>query len=267
MVAIQTYEVFRLRDGKYRALCDSPEEFRRAFQLHAKTRIVLLGTATDSALEKYWAYRRRDDAPRQIAKLNVECAIGPNFSFFLDAPRTDVLFNRKRQLLCLSELADAGINTVPHLNAVMPGDWEIWRQYLSRSDSVRFVAKEFQTGCKNRVEGVKAIECLARLQDQLGRELHPLAISGGQFTEEIATRFRTFSIIDSRPFMNAVFRQRAKIFAKGLKWIKDPTLPGIGVDEHIKANISAYASWVKARANRRFDPKSGNQQITHREAS
>lgn len=54
-------------------------------------------TAKDLPLERYWADRRCDQAPEQLDRLGVTLAIGPNFSHFLEVPRTDNLFNRERR--------------------------------------------------------------------------------------------------------------------------------------------------------------------------
>ena len=136
IVAIETYQVFRLVKGEYRAIAESPEELRKVFALHPKTQIVLRGTAEDSALERYWSYRRRDKAPAQLARLGILLAIGPNFSHFLDVPRTDNLFNRKRQLICLAEMQDAGLTVAPHLSACMPGDWAYWNRFFLSNSTI-----------------------------------------------------------------------------------------------------------------------------------
>ena len=139
IVALDTYELFRVVDGKYRTVADSPRELRARFALDPATKIVLRGTARDGPLERYWSYRRRDRAAEQLAGLGITLAIGPNFSHFLDVPRTDNLFNRKRQLICIGELHGAGLLTVPHLNAVAPGDWDFWSRYLATNPEVYIV--------------------------------------------------------------------------------------------------------------------------------
>src|SRR4051812_10466784 len=122
VVALDTYKVFRLVKDEYTALARNAEELRRAFCLAPSTRIVLRGTAKDPLLERYWSYRRRDRVAEQMARLAISLVIGPNFSHFLGLPRTDNLFNRKRQLICLGEMAAAGLSPVPHLSAAHPGD-------------------------------------------------------------------------------------------------------------------------------------------------
>ena len=247
VVAIETYQIFRKTGGRYTTIAHTPAELRRAFALDLNTRVLLRGTAGDAPLETYWSHRRRDDAPGQLAALGVDLAIGPNFSHFLDVPRTDNLFNRKRQLICLQELSEAGLSPVPHLSAVTSADWGFWREYLLRNDSVVYVAAEFQTGNKNKDEGLKVVRRMAWLQDQIGRSLHPLIVGGAQFLEEVAARFKSFTLVDSRPFMNAVKRQRFAGNGVAPRWVSAPTLPGVEIDALVAENVAGYSEWVGKR--------------------
>ena len=249
VVALDTYKVFRLAGEKYAALVSTDEELRRTFCLAPDTRIVLRGTAKDPLLERYWSYRRRDGVPEQMAELGVSLVIGPNFSHFLGVPRTDNLFNRKRQLICLGEISAAGMSPVPHLSAVQPGDWNFWRRYLGWNDTINHVAVEFQTGNKNRTEGRKVIDQLALVQDAVGRALHPLAIGGGQFVEYLASRFKRFSLIDSKPFMNAVNRHVFDRAAGKYPWRQCPTQNGQAIDHVLAQNLAGYAAWIEERGS------------------
>ncbi|MFZ1934472.1 MAG: DUF4417 domain-containing protein [Thermoguttaceae bacterium] len=244
VVAIETYEVFRLRRGQYRAIAEIPEELRKAFCLAPNVKILLLGTADDPALERYWENRRSDHAPRQLARLGVLAAIGPNFSHFLDVPRTDNLFNRKRQLICLGELHQAGICPIPHLSAVAPGDWRFWQQYLSKHTSINVVAVEFQTGNKNHTEGRKVLDRLALLQQQAGRSLHLVMIGGGQFVEYAARRFDRLTLVDSAPFMGAVWRHAFEDRVGRRAWRESFSLERQPLDDLLSSNIHDYSRWV-----------------------
>jgi hypothetical protein len=247
VVALDTYRVFRLNGGAYRAIADDAAELRRAFGLDPLTRIILRGTAQDAALERYWAYRKSHRAPEQMKRLGVSLVIGPNFSHFLDVPRTDNLFNRKRQLICLEEMAQVGLDVVPHLSGIVPGDWAFWRDYLRENGSVTYVAKEFQTGNKNPTQGRRAIDRLARLQDEVGRRLHPLIIGGGQFVEYVAARFAAFTLIDSEPFTRATRRRRFDRSAGKRPWTETWTLRGQPIDRIVAENIAGYAAWIEDR--------------------
>ena len=158
-----------------------------------------------------------------MADLGISMVIGPNFSHFLDVPRTDNLFNRKRQLICLAEMAAAGLNPVPHLNAVMPGDWVFWKDFLRSNASIRHVAVEFQTGNKRGIQGTKAILRLSRLRDELGRSLHPIVIGAAQFLTRLASEFDDFTLIDSAPFIKGVKRLAFDASKAGRAWVKKQT--------------------------------------------
>lgn len=248
VVALDTYQVFRLdKGGTYGPIADSAESLRKKFKLEPTTTIILRGTAKDRPLERYWRHRRRDGAPEKMSALGLSLVVGPNFSHFLDVPRTDNLFNRKRQLICLGEMAAAGLNPVPHLSAVMPGDWSFWKDYLRSNTSVRQVAVEFQTGNKRGVEGTKAVLKLSMLRDQLGRDLHPILIGGAQFLTRVASEFGDFTLIDSNPFMKGVKRMAFDASKAGRSWDPSPTRPGEPIDPLIAQNIAEYSTWVDRR--------------------
>ena len=213
---------------------------------------MLRGTAKDPKLELYWAHRRRDGAPQQLASLGTLAVIGPNFSHFLGVPRTENRFNRKRQLVCLEELCAGGLSTIPHLSAVMPGDWSFWREFLAERPSVTTVAIEFQTGNKGKTQGYKALENLALVQRDIGRALHPVIIGGGQFVDYVAGRFDRFTLMDGYPFMKAVMRQRF-VAKKGKRFVEPSySLERQPIDDLVSQNIDSYSEWVESKlASRR----------------
>lgn len=252
VVALETYQVFRLRDRKYRPLAGDGAQLRREFGLSPSTQIILRGTAKDHSLEQYWSYRRRDKSVEQMMTLDISLAIGPNFSHFLDVPRTDNLYNRKRQLICVDEMSKAGVFAVPHLSAVAPGDWRFWQWYLRQNETVLFVAVEFQTGNKNPTQGRSVIEHIAVLQDAVGRRLHPIVIGGTQFVRDFATRFDTFTLIDSCPFMKAVKRRKFENAEQRHRWAETYTLNDQGVDDIILRNIEGHRAWIEDRCSQTF---------------
>lgn len=250
VIGLNTYNVLRSRRGargEYRTLSDSPDGLRDAFLLSREAKIILRGVAQDAQLERFWENRVVSDAPQQLARLNIYGAIGPNFSHFLNVPRTDNLQNRRRQMLCLSELHSAGLATIPHLSATMPGDWRFWRGFLRSNPRIRYVAIEFQTGNKNRIQGQKAIDNLASVQKELGRPLHPMIVGGAQFVEYVAERFMRFTLFDSMPFYMAMHRFRFDLSQGKYPWREGFTLEGQPLDDHLQDNISGYAAWIDQR--------------------
>ncbi len=247
VVALDTYQVFKLKEDRFLAVAEEADGLRRAFGLASTTAVILRGVGSDRCLERYWEYRRKDAAAEQMSRLGLTLVIGPNFSHFLDVPGTERASNRKRQLLCLDEMMRAGLSPVPHLNAVQPGEWRFWRDLVKASPAIRFVAAEFETGNKAPAEGRKVIDHLADIQDALGRRLHPVVIGGTQFVEYIAGRFGQATFIDSTPFVKALHRQRFDLHEGFPVWEASPTLEGEGVEAILACNLAAYAAWIDQR--------------------
>ncbi len=250
VVALRTSDVLRLRRDDppgYRTAAKDAASLRRAFLIGPSSRIILRGVADDAPLERYWENRLFADAPGQLARLGVDGVIGPNFSHLLDVPRTDNLFNRRRQILCLDELQAAGLPVIPHLNAVMPADWRFWCGLLERNPTVRFVAVEFQTGNKHPVQGRKTIKHLASIQREIGRPLHPIIVGGGRFIEDVAAQFGRFTLMDSMPFAKAIRRQVFDRSAGNPCWGQGFRLVGQDVDDYLFGNVSGYSAWIAER--------------------
>jgi hypothetical protein len=248
-VALDTYEVVKLERERLEAVAQCPDSLRRTFGLAPDACVILRGVAGDRPLERYWSYRRRDGVPHRLARLGVTLVVGPNFSHFLDVPRHDNLFNRKRQLLCLAEFVAAGLNPVPHLNTAQPGDWRFWTRFLAANPSISVVAVEFETGNRSRRQGERVVKELVKLQQAASRRLHPLIIGGTQFLEGIAKEFLTATFVDSTPFMKTVYRQLfVSVSPTGKhRWRKSPTAPAESLDNLLAQNLRVYSDWLDQR--------------------
>lgn len=244
IVALDPYMIFGLRAGRYHAVLNEGVALRRHFKVADEAQIIFRGTAKDRFLERYWEYRKIDDVAGQVARLNVTLFIGPNYSLFLDVPRTDLLYNRKRQLLCLAELSQAGVSVAPNLSAVMPADWDFWSGYLRDNSQLVHVAVNFQTGYRSRTEGVKAINRVRRIQDEIGRGLSLLLIGGAQFVQDVAGRFASFTLIDSQPFQQSVHRRLFRPDQGRRRWEETWRLDGQPIDDIMQRNVEGYASLV-----------------------
>jgi len=251
LVSVTPYSLLGLKGGVYTAAATNAAALRTHLQLAPTARIILRGTDKDKPLEHYWTHRRFDRAPEQLAKLGVDLVIAPNFSHFVDVPKTHNLFNRKRQLICMEELGAAGLNVAPHLSEGDDGDWVYWRDYLADQPSVTHVAKEFQTGSKPLEIGLAALRQIESIQQRIGRALHPILIGGSRLTEHAAAMFERFTILDSRPFMGAIKRRSFRSKGRRPTWVSDPTLPRFGIDFLLYDNIDRYALSLAMRARSR----------------
>lgn len=247
-VALDPYVIFGLRNGTYRSIADDGAALRHHFKIASTTKIVLRGTAEDSDLERYWSYRKTDHVLEQMASLGISLVIGPNYSQFLDTPRTDSLFNRKRQLLCLAEMSQAGISVAPHLSALMPPDWVFWTEFLRSNDQLRHIALNFQTGNKNWNEGTKVIDKIQKIQDEIGRSLVLVLIGGGQFVQYAARVLGQFVLIDSEPFTKSHRRRLFQPDGVKRRWKETWSLTGQPIDHILQENVDGYSQWVKSRS-------------------
>lgn len=239
VVAIPLFQILRMRrDGSYGPRFSSAAELRRRFKLRPETQILLRGVDEDRMLERFWQYHRLCDVGGALAQLNVLGVTCPNFSFFTDATRFQVLRNRKRILLTCERLSARGVPMIPHLNALTEADWQFWTDFLIEHDEIEVVCKEFETGLKRGADGAEAYRQLVQLQEAVGRDLHPLLVAGGRFYSDAQRDFARATVMDSTAFMGAVNRQM--LVADGetkARWVKAPTPLGAPIDDHFDQNV------------------------------
>ena len=247
VVALPTFRVIRrLRGGRYGAHAMTAQELRQEFQLAPETSILLVSVALDKHLEAYWRYRNSYAVAEHLASLDVIGLTVPNFSFFSDAPRTHTLWNRTRMIRVAEELSQAGIGVAPHVNALTPADWEFWAQVLKSQPHIQHITKEFQTGLARKDAGLDQLDALRRLQDRVGRDLHPIAVGAARLAPELAKAFRCFTIVDSEPFMATMYRRG--LHSRGGKRpreLKEPTMLGTPLDAVLSHNLEVYDNWMQ----------------------
>jgi hypothetical protein len=233
----------RFKGRRYAPIGASAAEVRARLGVSDTTKILLLATGKDRPIESYWRWRRLHGAPDALAALGLSCAVAPNYSMFLEEPRPQHMFNRKRSLICASEWSAAGIGVVPYLQAVAPADWLYWETFLREHAEVTHVAKEFQTGLANPERGREAIDNLDRLQRLLKRRLHVVAIGAARFRGLLDERFDdSWTLIDSEPFMKAVKRRvAARVDGRRVRW-----MAALGQDagDLLFHNVGRYQEWL-----------------------
>lgn len=250
VVALPTAEVTRRRRrGGFGPRAETANALRDEFRVSRKTQVLLVSVGDDEPLEVYWELRKTHDTPTALAKLGLLGMTVHNFSFFLDAPRPHTLWNRYRMVRLAEELSDAGVPIVLHINELTAADRDFWVDLLRENQNMTYVAREFQTGNKSPEAGVESLSALRELQDRIGRDLHPIAVGGPQYVDVLARAFRHFTVVDSQPFMQTMFRQRIIVSPDGsCQWRKSPTNKGSPLDELLAYNIRRYGDALKVRA-------------------
>lgn len=246
IVALHLWKIFR-RDAKGHYVCRFRDgaELRAKYRLHPDTKILLSGVAIDRHLEIFWAQHRKADLAAQLARLGVCGITTPNFSFFTDVTGFQILRNLKRILLTAERLSAAGIKVSLHLNAITPQNWDFWCELLSLHPDSNVVTLEFQTGLATLDEGRKALFQVADLQQKLGRLLHPILVGGAKHYLDAEKLFSRFSVVDSRPFMEAQARNSLVRDPGGaFRWRKGGD-GGRFIDRIFEANLALYPEKLK----------------------
>lgn len=241
---ISLYDLFVQKGDNLVTKFDSADAVRDHFRLSRQTQFVLSGTGKDKYLERYWRHRKVNELAEFIGKLGVSLVLGMNYSSFLDVPRTDVMFNRKRQLMCLSELSEEGVSVAPHLSVTMPSDWDFWTAYLKSNSQISHVAFNFQTGYKQKAQGELALRMLRKVRDGVGRELLPILVGGAQYTKYCSTLFEKFSITDSVPFAKTMRRSSMLVSVGTRQWERGYSLFGQSLSRLMLHNVSSYSEWI-----------------------
>ncbi|MEN3368895.1 MAG: hypothetical protein V7609_1038 [Verrucomicrobiota bacterium] len=230
----------RDRRQRYVVRFQSGEELRRALRVPAHTKIIVTSAVPDNYIEDFWAEHRVLQVPERLAALGLSAMTVPNYSFMLDVPRTNSLYNLSRIFRAAEAISTAGIPTMLHLNASTKKDWERWLKVLRDQPHISSVSLEFQTGTSHRDIGDKYFAGLIDLQQLLGRPLHPFVLAGGGRLAALQKHFRAFTVVDSTPFFKTMKRQILVPFQGGAKWRLRRTAPGASLSSRLATNIERH---------------------------
>lgn len=220
-------------------------ELHKKLRISDDTKLLLLTIGFDKHLEKLWTRPDRKELFYKFSKLGIGHIVAPNFSLFLDAPRTDNMHNKKRSLICANEMSEVGLSTIPYLMAVTNHDWKIWQRFLEDNPSIKFVAKEFQTGGRRKEVAHWHLKNLALLQDKLKRRLHPIAIGGIKHIPRLKALFDSFTVVSSTVYLKTVKRQKAFIKSPNkLSWESNSGGQYKSLDELMLENYHTYKHWL-----------------------
>ena len=243
IIAVPTSKLLRWGNNGEKAYY-SKQNFYDVFKLDSRTEVLAVSVEKDPALESFWKYRLVRDYARRLRMLGIQRAICPDFSTAVNVPRLDNLANRRRSLICAEEFSAAGISVVPFLLATHEFDWLFWLSFLKEHSEINTVAKEFQTGASRKTIGEWHAQWLLRLEQELGRGLHLIAV-GGRRLIPLLSKMRGLTILDSTPFMKAMKRRRLMI--KNHQWSLCRTPRGEPIDELLAHNTCIYEQYVLQR--------------------
>jgi hypothetical protein len=236
-VAVTTYDILAAGSTSGRKL-STPAELRKHFMISPRARVISLSIEKDNRLENYWRRERSRDYPGQLAALGIQYITTPNYSLPLNVPRTEHLVNIRRSLVSGEKLSLAGLNVIPHLNAMTQMDWDHWCGFLREHPAIHYVALEFQTGLRKKQKAIWHLAQLLNLQEAIGRPLHLVAVAGGRYVRYL-TEFFGVTVVDSGPFIRTLNRRRLDN-ANG-RWRVTLTARGEAVDDLLEHNVRTYS--------------------------
>lgn len=257
VVAIPLFKIIgKLRGGGYGARFPDAATLRRKFGLRENARIILLGVDHDPPLETFWAKHGLPGVLKSLAALCLEVSV-PNFSFSTCMTGFQILRNRKRILLVAERLSQADIRVSVHLNANTDAHWAFWLNFLREHPEVSCVTIEFQTGALADEDfGNYTFQQVVNIQNKLRRPLHFLLVGAARFYPEAAAQLKSFSVIDTRPFICAHKRKMLVKARNGdLGWKHYPTQKGASLAPLFEHNLRFYKQMLKQGQEEPKDPE------------
>lgn len=184
-------------------LVSSLLDVKRRFGLPADSRIVLIGTAQDSLLEKLWTNSESHSIWKRITALGFEWITSLSYSVWDEMPRTDQIRNQGRNSQTHDRFANLGVPCIPFLFPVERTDYLAVQQWFRQRPDVNTVAIEAQM-----YKSPRDLECLLQeiksLEQAAKRCLH-FVVVGPSTAKRIYTIGRRFSatFVTWKPFHEA----------------------------------------------------------------
>jgi hypothetical protein len=145
-------------------------------------------------------------------------------------------------------LSSSGVNVIPHIHAATKTDWNNWKETLLSHKHITHIVREFQTGGRNKDIGLASIQKLADLRDDVGRELHLLAVGAGQHAAALRQYFSKLTLVDSTPFIKTHKRQRLVHRPRSRPiWVGHKTAPDESLHDLLRDNVLEYRAWQESR--------------------
>jgi hypothetical protein len=222
-VCLPLYRLVEARSGRVRYT--DAQQLTDAFGLKPGTQVILTGTSTDPALERWWLFGSdRVEAIRALKKLNIALITTPNYSLFTDQPRWDDLHSMKRIALVHQEFLNEGMPAALHVNARTERDWERWREFIVGRPEITDLAFEFATGAGWAGRLDWHAEQLSHLAAAVPHPLHLVVRGGISILPRLIAAFHRVTCLETSTFVKTMRRKAATVKADGaVRWKHAPT--------------------------------------------
>jgi hypothetical protein len=243
VVAVSLYELLD-RNGAPRYV--SRSDIAKQFRIRSDAKLIVSGVHVDSMLERIWRSTHRESIAIMLRSLDVSLLTSPNFSVYNNVPRTENLYNIKRNALIAQEFLERRVPVALHINACTDTDYLRYAKFLTERPEFEAISFEFITGPGYPSRVGWHVKKLIDLSTIVARPLQ-LILRGGTSTVGILSRvFANLIVIDSDPLQRALRRKRMIFGNDGrMKYIDNRLPEGEPIDNLLVENALAAKAEVE----------------------
>lgn len=247
VMALRLADLINFRSAKLRfetraALC-------QAFRIDEGATLILTGVDHDQRIEPWWALGdKRIRIIEQLRQIGVALVTAPNFSVFLDHPRTDDLHAMKRIALVFAEFQLGGIACALHAHGRTEHDFRRWALFIRERPEIQSLSYEFITGPAAKARRPFHLEQLEMIAKMAGRDLDIIIRGKPDVIPFLRQHFRQVIYIESGTFVKTINRQRAeRVGNRDLIWATMPTDLGAPIDALFQHNAHERIAYLRNR--------------------
>jgi Domain of unknown function (DUF4417) len=243
---IVSLSLYELLDSHGAPKYFSRSDVARQFRIRSDARLIITGVDKDALLERIWRSTHREAIAVMLRSLEVSLVTSPNFSVYNNVPRTENLYNIKRNALVAQELLELRVPVAIHVNACTETDYLRYAEFLAKRPEFEAIAFEFITGPGYPSRIGWHVKKLIELSKCVARPLQLVVRGGTNTLGLLSTAFTNILAIDSDPLQCALRRKRMIFGNDGRVRYVDNKLPkGVPVDDLLVQNALAAGAEVE----------------------
>ncbi|WP_425409308.1 hypothetical protein [Hyphococcus sp.] len=247
IMALRLADLINFRTGRLRF--ETRAELCKAFRIEEAATLILTGVDQDHRIEPWWALgEKRLGIIEQLRQIGVALVTAPNFSVFINHPRTDDLHAMKRIALVFAEFQLGGIACALHAHGRTERDFSRWAFFIRERPEIQILSYEFITGSATKARRRFHLEQLAMIAKMAGRDLDIIIRGKPDVIPFLRKLFRRVIYIESGTFVKTINRQRAeRVGNRNLTWATMPTDMGAPVDALFQHNARERIAYLHNR--------------------
>lgn len=247
VMALRLADLVNFRNGNLRF--ETRTELCEAFRIDEAAALILTGVDHDHRIEPWWALgEKRIGIIERLRQIGIALVTAPNFSVFIDHPRTDDLHAMKRIALVFAEFQLGGIACALHAHGRTERDFERWARFICERPEIQILSYEFITGPAAKARRHFHLEQLAMVSKTAERDLDIIIRGKPDVIPFLRQHFRQVTYIESGTFIKTINRQRAeRVGNRDLSWATMPTDLGAPVDALFQHNARERIAYLRNR--------------------